>query len=318
MVSRKFVVLAAMLMGALLCTAAVDAQQRQPGGRGQAPGQGGPGGQGGRGFGFGGGGGFRVSVNQTVIGLARALPENEKLQKELDVLPEQVTDLKKYFDDQQANRQRPEFPQNFREMSEEERQKLFDNMRKDREKRDTETLAKVDEFLLPHQSERLREVALQIMGLTALQDTEIAGKLKISDEQKTKMETVQTEMGEQMRERMRAAFQGGNAGGADRDALRKQFEEFNKERETKVLAVLTSAQKADFEKMKGKPVELTAEERAALGRGGFGGFGGRGGAGGPGGRGPGGAGGPGGRGPGGPGGRPGGEGRPARPSGDNP
>ena len=68
-----------------------------------------------------------------------------------------------------------------------------------------------------------------------------------------------------MRERMREIMQGGN-----RENMREEFAKLRKEIETKVLAVLTTAQQEKFTELKGKPFEMP--------QGGF--FGGRGGRGG--------------------------------------
>jgi hypothetical protein len=151
---------------------------------------------------------------------------------------------------------------------------LTDEQRAEMEKRRLdearEERAKLAEILLPHQLERLTQIFVQVAGVEALRDEEVAKELNISDDQTAKISEVrrtnQAAMGE--------LFGGG--GGGDRDAIRAKVEELRKAGDAKILAVLTAEQQKKFEEMKGKSFKLPE----GFGRGGFGG---RGGPGGPGG-----------------------------------
>ena len=66
-------------------------------------------------------------------------------------------------------------------------------------------------------------------------------KLKLSDDQKTKLTTVFTEQAEAMK-KMREEMQG-----ADRDAMREKMQKFRADNDTKVSAVLTDDQKKTYE-----------------------------------------------------------------------
>ncbi|MGO4877178.1 periplasmic heavy metal sensor [Pedobacter sp. AJM] len=66
-------------------------------------------------------------------------------------------------------------------------------------------------------------------------------KLKLSDDQKTKLTTVFTEQAEAMK-KMREEMQG-----ADRDAMREKMQKFRAENDTKVSAVLNDDQKKTYE-----------------------------------------------------------------------
>jgi len=66
-------------------------------------------------------------------------------------------------------------------------------------------------------------------------------KLKLSDDQKTKLTTVFTEQAEAMT-KMREEMQG-----ADRDAMREKMQKFRADNDTKVSAVLTDDQKKTYE-----------------------------------------------------------------------
>jgi hypothetical protein len=120
---------------------------------------------------------------------------------------------------------------------------------------------KVDAILLPPQVERFAQIQLQLDGARALTTPKVAEKLKLTDEQKTKLAAVFPAAGGG-----RGQGGGGGGGGATRE-----------ERDASALEILTADQKTQFTAMQGKKIEI---DRAALG----GGFGGRG-QGGPGGQG---------------------------------
>jgi hypothetical protein len=144
---------------------------------------------------------------------------------------------------------------------------------KQRLERAREEKAKLAEILLPHQIDRLNQIFVQVAGVEALRDEEIAKELGISEAQTTKIAEVRRANQEAMGEQMRELFGGG---GGDRDAARAKMEEIRKANDAKVLAVLSPEQQKKFEEMKGKPFKMPE----GAGRGGFGG---RGGPGGPGG-----------------------------------
>jgi hypothetical protein len=227
-----------------LCVSSIQAQQ--PGGRFQ--GRGGPPG--------GGPGQERLQ-----------LLTNEAVQKDLELADDQKADLKKIAEDAQAQA-RALFGnfQGFRDLSEAEQEKRRAEMREKGEAMGKEVLKKVQAVLLPHQMDRLQEIFIQVRGTDALSDAEIAKQLAITEEQKGKLEAVRDEIRQKM-------FQGGQGGQQDREAAMARFAALRKEREEKSLAVLTSTQKEQFEKMKGEKFDI---EAAGLRQGfGFGGFGGR-------------------------------------------
>lgn len=243
--TQYFAVLAT-LVAAFLLTASADAQP----GRG---GPGGPGGPGGRG-GFGGGGG---------AGLLRLL-RVEEVQKEIELLPDQLEACEKLEESLRPERGGGDRP-NFREMSEADREKFMEQMRKEGAERAVKERQELGKILLPPQMERLQEVAIQNMGLRALANPEVAAKLKLSDKQKTKLQEVQESSMEQMREQMRAAFQGGN-----REGMRERFQEMQKKVEADCMAVLSKEQKKAYEELKGEPFEMPQPSFGGRGQGGRG------------------------------------------------
>jgi Spy/CpxP family protein refolding chaperone len=209
------------------------------------------GGQGRGGFGrggFGGGGSMLLGM--------------EQVQKELDLSDDQKEAIQKVVEESFSARggERP----NFRDMSEEERAKL----REEAEARGKEVQKKINDILLPNQRERLAELQIQSRArfgmASALTSPEVADKLKLSDDQKKKLEELAPRFG---------GFGGGRPRGEgnNNDAPRLSREE----RDAKAKEVPTSDQLAEFEKMQGKKFEFPE-----FGRGGQGGRGGRGGEGG--------------------------------------
>ncbi|QDV67812.1 hypothetical protein Poly24_15160 [Rosistilla carotiformis] len=240
------------------------------------------GGRGGRGGGPGGGG----IGNSKYLPVAAAL-RSEEVREEIGLEAEQVEALKKMNDRENGRRggERPDF----RNMSEEERGEFMAKMQKEREAQMEESNAMVEQILLPPQLDRLREIAIQMTGVNALFTDYVTTELKITDAQKSKLTEAQTASQAKMREKMQEMFAGRGRGGddqagerPDREAMRAQFEEVRKSVETDLLAVLSSEQQAEFEKLKG--VKFDLPERAFGGRGGeAGGRGDRGGRGGEGG-----------------------------------
>jgi Spy/CpxP family protein refolding chaperone len=128
--------------------------------------------------------------------------------------------------------------QGLRDLSREERQKKFQEMAKENEKA-------IGEILKEDQLKRVKQISLQQQGLRALGNPEVAGALKLSDEQKDKVKAIQDEAGKEMR----ALF----GAGLDRDEARKKMEEIRKATEEKLTGVLTDEQKTKWKELQGEP-----------------------------------------------------------------
>jgi len=294
--SRKVTGLLSVALLAFIVTPAMAQDRGQgQGGRGGAGGGGGFGGRtGGGGSMFGGRGGGDMTTTLLRI---------EAVRTELEISPDQEEALTKM--QEQGRSERPSG--DFRNMSEDERTEFFAKMRKQAEERTTKMKEQLEEVLFPEQLERLQEINIQLQGIAALRNAEVAKELKITDAQKKELEEVQAGMREKMREGMRELFSRGS-----RDGIREKMEKMRGDMEGDVLDGLTSDQKKKFEEMKGEKFEMPEGSFGRGGGQGGGGFGGRGGGeqGGRGGRGGGEQGGRGGRGggeQGGRGGRGGGE-----------
>lgn len=218
-----------------------------------AQGPGGPGGGfGGFGGGFGGRGGGGIS------GLVRM----EEVQKELAVTDEQKAELTKIGDAARGAGGAGGFDREaFQKLSEEERTKRFEEMRKDGEERTKKADEAIKALLKPEQWTRLSELRAQREGVRALTREEVQKQLGLTEDQVAQVKTLTD-----------AQNAGGFGGGANfqdmsEDERRKLFEEMQTKREAYekgMAAVLTTDQAAAWTKRKGAEFKFPA-------RGGFGG-----------------------------------------------
>ena len=227
---KRFYVLALALT---LGTASVQATVAQGGG-----GQGRPGGGFGRGM-FGGGG----------MGLL-TMPE---VQKELKMTPAQVEKAKTKQDELQKSSQaaieKAGGFQALRDLSDEDRQKLFGPLQEAQKKA-------VSELLNPDQQKRFHQLELQQGGARSLTtNKEVKEALKITDEQTEKMDAIQMEQ----RQAMQAIFQSidpQNATADERAAMQKKMAELQKSTLDKVVAVLNEDQQKKWKEMTGEPFKF--------------------------------------------------------------
>jgi len=168
-------------------------------------------------------------------------------------------------------------------MDEAERTAVLEKARADREALTKKTDEVLAALLEPAQVERLDQIAMQIQlrgdVAAALQSDDMKKKLGVTDEQVATLKSVQEEISErqqEMRDRMREAFQnggGGGGGGADFEAMRAEGEKMRTLATEKAMAVLTADQSKKLNELKGSPFELDMRQLFGGGRGG-GGFGG--------------------------------------------
>src|SRR5207245_2781460 len=89
-------------------------------------------------------------------------------------------------------------------------------------------------------------------GANLLRMPEVQAELKITDEQRTKIQTIVDDQ----RNAMRELFQGG--GGGDRQAMMQKMQELRKQTDDKIAAVLTDDQKSKWKEMTGAPFTFPA------------------------------------------------------------
>lgn len=286
--------LAGIFASAVLFASTAGTVIAQPPGGGRG-GQGGPGGRGGMmmmGGGMGGGGGV-----MSMFSLLRV----EKVQGEVKITDEEKAALEKASTKVREMMTPPGGGggfQNFRNMSEEERTKMMEEMQERMKKANDAAREELEGILPPEKLSRLLGIFIQNTQSMqqVLTNPMVTDELELTDEQKEKVTKTGTELGEEMQSALGEIM----SGGVDRSAIQTKMEEFRKKGNDKYAGILTEDQKKKLEELKGAEFKLSMEE---MGRGMFGGGrGGRGGEGGPG-AGPGAPGGRGGRGQ-----RPGGDG----------
>jgi hypothetical protein len=196
---------------------AQERQQRQRGQRQQGQQQRGQRG----GFAGGFGGGTLFLLNQ------------KSVQDELKLSDEQVKKAKELSDKQRAS-----FG-GLRDLGQEERLKKIQEQAKANDKA-------VADLLKPEQLKRVKQISFQQQGARALSNPEVATALSLSDEQKTKIQSIQQEARGQRGQR------GQGAGRPSEEELKKR-EEARKATNEKVLNVLTAEQKTKWKEMTGEP-----------------------------------------------------------------
>lgn len=224
---------------AVACLAACATAMAQPGGPGR-PGRG-PGG---------------------IIGGAMRSPlmllQMEQVQKEIELLDDQKAKLRELAEKTQGQ-MREQFA-GLRDLPEDQRRAKMEELRKQMETRAQELQKEVEGILLPHQIKRLKEIRIQMMGLRALEDTEVAKALGITDAQKEKLAAVREEAMQAMRGSMED-FRGLRDLPEDQrrekmNQMREKMQKARQEVEAKVLGVLSDEQKKTFEEIKGKAFEI--------------------------------------------------------------
>jgi Spy/CpxP family protein refolding chaperone len=123
-------------------------------------------------------------------------------------------------------------------LSQEERQKR----QEERSKANEKALA---EILKPDQLKRAKQISWQQQSAQAVSDPEFATALKLTDEQKDKIKTIQAD----------ARQEGGQAlqRGGNQDEARKRREALRKETQERMMSVLTADQKAKWKELMGEP-----------------------------------------------------------------
>jgi Spy/CpxP family protein refolding chaperone len=235
---RRFIISLATLV-TVLCVSAGMVNAQPPGGGGR--------GFGGRGGMFGGqrGGGMQML----------SIPE---VQKELKLTPEQITKL-----EAKQQEQRDAMREAFQSAGQdrEAMQKMMADMQAMQKKA-------VNEILDANQQKRFGELELQQQGPMAIAARkDVAEALKITEEQKSKIEDIQRKSQEEMRNAM-TGLDFRSMSPDDRQKMMTKMQDAQKATADKIAGVLTDDQKKQWASMLGEPFKFPAMQP---GRGGFGG-----------------------------------------------
>ncbi len=222
---RRWLTVLAVTGIMLLLTVPLGAQEQR---QGRGRGRGGPGG-------FGGPG----------------LITNKSVQQELGMTEDQVKQA-----DDAVKKVREAHRGDFDKLQGLEGQERFAKMQEVSKAVRHDTQKELAGILKPDQLKRLKEIELQQQGAQAFSDPDLQKELKLTDDQKEKIKTIN----EDARSEMRSIFQGAGQGG-DRQEMMKKMQALRKETLENSLAVLTKDQQAKYKEMTGKPFQVKFEGR---------------------------------------------------------
>jgi Spy/CpxP family protein refolding chaperone len=192
----------------------------------------------GRGFGggFGGGGGAMLLTNKGV-------------QKELKVTDEQASKLEALAQET-MEKQREQFGK-LQDVPQEERREKMQAMARTM---NADLRKSLDGILKPEQVKRFEQIQLQQSGTNAFTTPRVVDALKLTDDQKSKIQQINDGVFQSMRD-LREEFQ------SDREGAMKKMADLRKQALDKSLAVLTDSQKATWKELNGEPFEVKFEPR---------------------------------------------------------
>ena len=173
---------------------------------------------------------------------------NKSVQQELKLSEEQVKKI-----EDTANEIREKHQAELEPLRQLDRQEQRQKAAPIRRKIADETRQALAGVLQPEQQKRLKQIELQQRGARAFQEPKVQDSLKLTDEQKGKINTINEDAARKRRE----ARQG--AGRGNSPETRSKLTALRKESMEKALAVLTPEQKTTWEEMAGKPFEIKFE-----------------------------------------------------------
>jgi Spy/CpxP family protein refolding chaperone len=178
-----------------------------------------------------------------------------EVQKELELMDDQLAKLKAVEDDYRQKRQN-EF-RGLRDLPRDQVRAKFAELQEKQKAWREEALKKVQEILLPPQYDRLHEISIQVRGVSALNDPKVQEEVGLSEEQKAKLKEIRDKVETQVR----TMFEGMR--GQPPEQIRARMTEsrekmrtLRKDIEEQTLQVLTAAQHDKFEQLKGKKIDL--------------------------------------------------------------
>ena len=143
-------------------------------------------------------------------------------------------------------------------LSQEDRQARMADFGKKMQKSMADELKSMQSTLRPEQFKRLREIAIQTAGaVMALSDKAVQRDLKLSGDQIAKINSINRETAEKMRELSKSV--------GDRQARSIMVQELGKDMEKKFMDVLDADQFLSLEKMKGEKLEIPRWELQRVG-----------------------------------------------------
>lgn len=183
------------------------------------------------------------------VGLAGTLLRRSDVQRELNLTEQQKNQIRQMQESMRTAMQE------MRGMPPQERRRKMEELRR---KNDPTSV------LNESQKKRLREIELQAMGPSAFLTPEVADELKLTQEQRSRLQGIVMQQMQQLREQFRGGGFGQGQGG-------QHFQQMRDQMEKQMLEVLTPAQRQQWQQMQGKPFQF--EGGRPMFWGGMGGFG---------------------------------------------
>ena len=143
---------------------------------------------------------------------------------------------------------------------------VMQKMMEDGRKLGEEAKALAEKTLTPEQVKRAKQIEVQVMGLRAFANEEVAKALKGTDDQKEKVKGIMEEYGKESADLRQEygirGFGGGGGGGGNVDqAKMAEYQKKNKaltdETTEKVMKAMTDEQKKAWKEMTGEPFDTT-------------------------------------------------------------
>jgi len=226
------------------------------------------------GFGGFGGGGRGFTMDRAMM------LRNEQVRKELNIEEAQAATIDAALEAYQEERSPRPDRDAIGKMSEEERNALFDKMRKEGEELSKKTDEVLGALLETEQSKRLDQISFQmkltVAMIATLKGDELKSKLSLTEEQIVKLDEVEkTAEADRLKmfEEMRAAGGGGGQGrgGEGYAQMQEKMQAARKKITDAAMAVLTAEQTKAIEEMSGAKFELDMRAMFGGGRPGGGG-----------------------------------------------
>ncbi|MCH5377937.1 MAG: Spy/CpxP family protein refolding chaperone [Planctomycetes bacterium] len=188
----------------------------------------------------------RGASRSSLIGLLRS----EQVQKELKLTDEQLAKVRE-VSEALGTEMREQFAA-VRAIDDREQQRA--KMNELRDEFDSKAREKLRDVLSREQMMRLYQVRMQVRPVVDSLDSRfVAGRLKLTDDQKAKL----AEVGKEVQAKLSELYgQMRDASEQQRSELFQKFRNIRSEGDEKALGVLTDEQKKAFEEMKGEKIEL--------------------------------------------------------------
>jgi hypothetical protein len=181
--------------------------------------------------------------SRMTMGGGAGLIANQDVQKELKLTKEQTSKAEAV-----ARAVREKYHGEFAKFEELDAQARFEKTAEIVRNMSSETNEGLADVLKPEQMKRYRQIQLQQIGLMAFTEPDVQSKLKMSDEQVSRIRKINPQSQSQRREFAQ--------GGGNRGEMPKKMETPGKDGMDKALAVLSADQKQAWKDMTGEPFDV--------------------------------------------------------------